>query len=60
MSLNIRMLHRALEFYQVCSSDYRGLILTYFMARSNLVSYAFGWQKVKKLVFSEAVVVYDI
>ena len=41
-------------------SDAPGLTLTYFMARSNLVPYAFVWEKVKTMDFSENVVVYDI
>ena len=36
------------------------LTLTYFTARSNLVSYAFVWEKVKTMDFSETIVVYDI
>ena len=35
------MQHQVLEYYQVCSNDDPGLNLTYFMARSNLVLYAF-------------------
>ena len=34
------------------------LTLTYFTARSNLVSYAFVWEKVKTMDFSEVIVVY--
>ena len=37
-----------------------GSILTYFTARSNLVPYAFVWEKGKTMDFSETVVVYDI
>ena len=40
--------------------DGRWLALTYFMARSNLVPYAFVWEKVKTMDFSETIVVYDI
>ena len=36
-------------YYQVCSSDDPGLTLTYFMARSSLVPYAFVWEKGKLL-----------
>ena len=35
------------------------LTLTYFTAMSNLVLYAFVWEKVK-VDFSETIVVYDI
>ena len=38
-----------------------GLTLTYFTARSNLVPYAFVWEKVKTMIFfSETIVVYDL
>ena len=49
-----------LTYYQVCSNNAPGLTLTYFMARSNLVPYAFVWEKVKTMDFSENIVVYDI
>ena len=42
------------------SNDAPGLILTYFMARSNLVPYAFVREKVKTMDFSETIVVHDI
>ena len=59
MALNLGMHHRVLEYYQVCSNDDPGLILTYFIERSNLVRYAFVWEKVKTVDFSETIVVYD-
>ena len=41
-----------------------GMTLTYFTARSNLVPYAFLWEKgktkVKQCIFSGTIVVYDI
>ena len=49
-----------LQYYQVCSNDDPELTLTYFTARSNLVSYAFVWEKGKTMDFSETVVVYDL
>ena len=49
-----------LEFYQICSNDDPKLTLTYFTARSNLVPYAFVWEKGKTMDFSETVVVYDL
>ena len=52
--------HRLLEYYQVCSNDDPGLTLTYFMARSNLVPYAFVWEKGKTMDFSENIVIYDL
>ena len=54
------MQHRVLEYYQICSNDDPGLTLTCFMARSNLVPYAFIWEKVKTMDFSETIVVYDM
>ena len=36
------------------------LTLVYFTTRSNLVPYAFVWEKVKTMDFSETIVVYDI
>ena len=60
MTLKLGMQHRVLEYYQVCSNDDPGLTLTYFRARSNLVPYAFVWDKDKTMDFSETVVVYDV
>ena len=34
--------------------------MTYFTARSNLVPYAFVWEKGKTMDFSETIVVYDL
>ena len=36
------------------------MTLLYFTARSNLVSYAFVWEKGKTMDFSETIVVYDL
>ena len=47
MTLKVGTQHRVLEYYQVCSNIDRGLNLTYFTARSNLVHYAFVWEKGK-------------
>ena len=41
-------------------NDEPGLTLTYFTARSNLVPYAFVWEKGKTMDFSESIVVYDL
>ena len=43
-----------------CSNDEPGLILSYFMANSILVPYAFVWEKGKTMDFSESIVVYDL
>ena len=60
MNLKLGMQHRVLEYYQICSNDDTGLTLTYFTARSNLVPYAFVWEKGKTIDFSETIVVYDL
>ena len=52
--------YTALSTRVLCSNDAPGLTLTYFTARSNLVHYAFVWEKVKTMDFSETTVVYDI
>ena len=57
MTVKVDMQHQVLEYYQVCSNDAPGLTLTYFMARSNLVPYAFVREKVKTADFSEIIVV---
>ena len=51
----------------VCSIGYSSttkfvqmMTLTYFMARSNLIPYAFIWKKGKTMDFSETIVVFDI
>ena len=48
MTLKLHMQHRMHEYYQVCSNDDPGLALTYFKSRSNLVPFAFAWEKVKR------------
>ena len=60
MTLNLGIQHRVLQNYQVCSNEDPGLTLTYFTARSNLVPYAFVWEKGKTMDFSETIVVYDL
>ena len=60
MTLKLGMQHQVLEYYQVCSNDDPELTLIYFKARSNLVPYAFVWEKGKTMDFSETIVVYDV
>ena len=60
MTLKLGMQHRVLEYYRICSNDDPGLTLTYFTARSNLVPYAFIWEKGKTMDFSKTIVVYDL
>ena len=56
MTLKLGMQHRVHEFYQICSNDDPGMTLTYFMARSNLVPYAFVSGKGKTIDFSGTIV----
>ena len=60
MALKVDMQHRVLKYYQVYSNDDPGLTLTYFMARSILVTHAFVWEKCKTMDFLETMVVFDI
>ena len=62
MTLKLGIQHQVLEYYQIHSNDDPGLTLTYFTARSNLVPYAFVWEKGKTMDFSETLepVVYDV
>ena len=60
MKLKICMQHQVLKYYQVCSNNDPGLTQTYFTTRSNFVPYAFVWENVKTMEFSETIVVYDI
>ena len=59
MTLKLGMQHRVHKYYQVWSNDDPGLTLTYFMARSNLLSYAFVWEKDKTMDISETIEVYS-
>ena len=45
MTLKVDIQHRVLQYYQICSNDDAGLTLTYFMAMSNFVPYAFVWEE---------------
>ena len=51
INLKLAMQHRMLEYYQVCSNDAPGLTLTNFTSSSNLVPYAFVWERVKTMDF---------
>ena len=44
----------------VCSNDDPPVTLTYFTARSNLVTKAFLWEKVKTVDFSESIAASDL
>ena len=60
MTLKLGMHHRVLEYYQFCSNDDPGLTLIYFTAKSNLVPYAFVWEKGKTMDFLETSAIYDL
>ena len=60
MTLKLGMQHFMLQYYQACSNNGPGLILKYFTVRSNLIPYAFVWEKGKTIDFSEIILVYDI
>ena len=47
MTLTVGMQHWVLQNFQICSNDDPELTLTYFTARSNLISYVFVWEKGK-------------
>ena len=57
-SSGARVLQNLLKWWRCV--DLARLILTYFMARSNLVHYAFVWEKGKTMDFSETIVVFDL
>ena len=54
------MQHQGLLPIIVCSNDDPGVTLTYFTARSNLVTYAFLWEKMKAVDFSETIAASDL
>ena len=58
-SYDLEIWHVALGT-QVFINDDPGLTLTYFTARSNLVPYAFVWEKDKTMDFSETIAVYHL
>ena len=60
MTLKLGMMLKLHKYYQDCSNYDPGLTLTYFMARSNLVTKAFVWEKVKTVYFSETITASDI
>ena len=51
MILKLDMQYRELKFYEVYINNNPELVLTNFTARSNLVTWAFLWEKVKKSEF---------
>ena len=60
ISTKLGMKHRGLQSIIVCSNDDPGVTLTYFMARSNLVTKAFSTGKGEKVDFSETIAAYGL
>ena len=60
MTLKLDMQHRVLDYYQVCSNNDPGLMLTYFTGRSNFVPHAFAWEKGKTMDITETLLVHDV
>ena len=54
------MKHPGLQPIIVCSNNDPGVTFTYFTARSNLVTLAFLWEKVKTMDFSETIAASDL
>ena len=59
-TLKLGMQHRMPEYYQFYSNNDPGLTLTCFTARSNLVPYAFVWEKGKTMDISDTIVDNDV
>ena len=55
MALKLSMKHCVWEYYQSSLNYDPGLTLTHFTPRSNLVTYAFVWEKVKIIYFLELI-----
>ena len=60
MILKLGMQHWGLKPYEVFINDDPGLTLTYFTARSNLVTKPFLYEKVKTVDFSDPIAASDL
>ena len=60
MILKLCMQNWGLKLYKVPINNNPGLTLTYLTARSNLVTWAFLWEKVKTVNFSETIEACDL
>ena len=58
--MKLGMYYSGLQPIIVCSNNDPGVTLTYFTARSNLVTLAFLWEKVKTVDFSETIAACDL
>ena len=59
ISTKLGMWHRGHTII-ACPNDDPRITLAYFTARSNLVTYAFLWEKVKTVDFSETIAACDL
>ena len=60
MILKVNIQQWVLKYDQVCSNDDPVLILTYFTARSNLVPYAFVWEKYNIVALCSLIWMYTV
>ena len=60
MILKLGMYYRGHKLDKVYINNDPGLTLTYFTAKSNLVTYVFLWEKVKTVYFSETITACDL
>ena len=60
ISTKLGILHWELQPIIVCSNDDPLLTLSYFTARSNFVTWAFPWEKVKTVDFSDTIAASDL
>ena len=60
ISTKLDIKHQGLQAIIVCSNDEPRVTLTYFTARSNLVTLAFLLEKVKTVDFSETIAASDL
>ena len=60
ISMKFGLQHWGLLPIIVCSNGDPGVTLTYFTTRSNLVTLAFQWEKVKTVDFSETIAACDL
>ena len=58
--MKLGMLHPGFQPIIVCSNDDPGVTLTYFTAKTNLVTKVFLWEKVKTVDFSETIAASDL
>ena len=55
MTLKLGIQHCVHKLYKIYINDDHGSTMTYFMARSNLIAYAFEWGKTVTKSFNEKI-----